>query len=90
MVSLVRNMTVSDSQRRSKMLSESGESFNDHQLPRRDGLRDLFMLEHPGIVMGNETAFKPAASAGLMSDLGLLPTIQVTSSDKLCLATTDR
>ncbi len=49
--------------------------------PEQPGMfvRNFFMLQAPGARMGTNTARKPAASAGLISDFGEFPIIQVRS-----------
>jgi hypothetical protein len=46
------------------------------------GVVDHRVLERPGVAFGMNTALMPAARAGLMSDFGELPIIQVLSGSK--------
>ena len=48
----------------------------------------MFVLEDPGVGVVDETACRPEARAGLMSDLGLLPIIQVVWGASSYLAQT--
>ena len=54
------------------------------------GVIDVGELQAPGRSCGMKTALSPTASAGLMSDFGELPTIQVRAGIEPELRTSSR
>jgi len=61
------------------MLAELREPAHDQQALRRRSCIHFFMLQYPGISVRDENRMQTRGQRGLMSDFGLLPTIQEES-----------
>ena len=88
---LVFRFELSSSSCRLKMRPQLRKLLHHQQPSRRFRCVHFLMLQHPGVApCGTNTAFNPAASAGLISDFGLLPIIQVASGSNSYLEMTER